>query len=128
MLGIITACVGTATYAVTESVPWLVKLHLTTFFALMAWSLFTMVSLSSHDETEHIVRGVKPAVAVVTTVSYWLIAALHAYFIVEETTVVILAFGMEYALWMLAFGAWKAREPERKFPRVFDYMVCLCSF
>ena len=129
MLGIIMACVGTATYAVTASVSWLVRLHLAIFFMLMAWAFTVFLGLSSHDETEHIVRGVKPAVAVIVVISYWLVALAHASSVVHDTVeiqrmvTILVAFGAEYGLWMLAFGAWKAREPERAFPRLFDYVV-----
>jgi len=57
MLGIIGACVGTATYAVTAYVPWLVRLHLTVFCMLMAWTLTVLLGLSSYGETENIARG-----------------------------------------------------------------------
>jgi len=134
MLGIIGACVGTATYAVTAYVPWLVRLHLTVFCMLMAWTLTVLLGLSSYGETENIARGVTPAVAVAAVVSYWLVAMAHAVSVVQDDKVafqhmaIFFAFGAEYAVWMLAFGAWKAREPERAFPRLFDYMVRLFAF
>ena len=125
MLGIITACVGTATYASTFQVPWLCSLHLSVFVALIAWTLKTLWTAASANQSERVFRCRAPAVCISASVSYWLLAAAHAALVGHTATAkqILATFGPEWLLWMAAFGAWKAREPERQFPLAFDYVV-----